>query len=188
MSKRTRGTNGDGDEAVPDDAISDEPTDLTEDEAIEDEAIEDEATEPSDAGGPDGEVGGAPTTTIRARRRAGTRPAAKQAVNRSIFSRLYHGETNFDFVGRKRLWFTISLVAVVISLGSLVTRGLNLGIDFEGGVVWEVPAAEASVAEARGAVDQYGLAGATITVLESDEGRTIPVSYTHLTLPTIYSV
>ena len=180
MSKRPRGTNGDGDEAVPDDAISDEPTDLTEDgaiedEAIEDEAIEDEATEPSDAGGPDGEVGGAPTTTIRGRRRAGARPAAKQAVNRSIFSRLYHGETNFDFVGRKRLWFTISLVAVVISLGSLVTRGLNLGIDFEGGVVWEVPAAEASVADARGAVDQYGLAGATITVLESDEGRTIRV-------------
>src|SRR5262245_26449521 len=178
MSRRTRGTNGDGDEAVPEDAASEDPTpeDAVSEDADEPTGSEaDEVTEPSDDGGPDGEVGGAPTTTIRGRRRAGTRPVAKQSVNRSIWSRLYHGETNFDFVGRKRLWFTISLVAVVISLGSLVTRGLNLGIDFEGGVVWEVPAADASVAEARDAVDQFGLGGATITVLESDEGRTIRV-------------
>ena len=49
-------------------------------------------------------------------------------------------ETRLDFVGRRKLWFTISLVAVLIGLVSLATRGLNLGIDFEGGVVWEVPA------------------------------------------------
>ena len=59
---------------------------------------------------------------------------------------------------------------MLISLVSLVTRGLNLGIDFEGGMVWEVPAGDASVAEARDAVDQFGLADATIQELESDEG------------------
>ena len=53
-------------------------------------------------------------------------------------------------------------MAVVIGLGSLVTRGLNLGIDFEGGVVWEVPAGDASVGETRDAVDELGLAGAKI--------------------------
>ena len=26
----------------------------------------------------------------------------------SLASRLYHGETSFDIVGRRRLWFTIS--------------------------------------------------------------------------------
>jgi len=109
----------------------------------------------------------------RGRRRSA--PVAREVASRSIFTRLYHGETNIDFVGRRRLWFTISLVAVVISLGSLVTRGLNLGIDFEGGVVWEVPAGDASVGETRDAVDQFGLAGATITELESDEGRVIRV-------------
>jgi preprotein translocase subunit SecF len=109
----------------------------------------------------------------RGRRRSG--PVARQVASRSIFTRLYHGETNIDFVGRRRLWFTISLVAVLISLGSLVTRGLNLGIDFEGGVVWEVPAGDASVGETRDAVDQFGLAGATITELESEEGRVIRV-------------
>jgi preprotein translocase subunit SecF len=96
--------------------------------------------------------------------------ADPKGKRRSIWTRLYHGETDFDFVGRRKLWFTLSLVAVLIGLGSLVTRGLNLGIDFEGGVVWEVPAGEASVADARNAVDQFGLAGATIQELQSDEG------------------
>ncbi|HET6665311.1 MAG TPA: protein translocase subunit SecF [Acidimicrobiales bacterium] len=96
--------------------------------------------------------------------------AAPKVRRRSIWTRLYHGETNFDFVGRRKLWFTLSLVAVLIGIGSLVARGLNLGIDFEGGVVWEVPAGDASVGDARNAVDQFGLAGATIQELESDEG------------------
>ena len=39
----------------------------------------------------------------------------------------------FDVTGRKKLWFTISIIVVLISVGSLAVRGLNLGIDFEGG-------------------------------------------------------
>ena len=99
----------------------------------------------------------------------------RTAKRRSIWTRLYHGETNFDFVGRRKLWFTLSLVAVLIGLGSLLTRGLNLGIDFEGGVVWEVPAGDASVADARSAVDQFGLGNATIQELQSDEGTELRV-------------
>ena len=38
-----------------------------------------------------------------------------------------------DFAGRKVLWFVISGVVVLISLGSLAVNGLNEGIDFEGG-------------------------------------------------------
>jgi SecD/SecF fusion protein len=39
-----------------------------------------------------------------------------------------------DVTGRRRLWFVISLVAIVLSVLSLATKGLNLGIDFKGGV------------------------------------------------------
>jgi SecD/SecF fusion protein len=39
-----------------------------------------------------------------------------------------------DFMARRKLWLVISGVVIVVSLGSLVTRGLNLGIDFKGGV------------------------------------------------------
>jgi SecD/SecF fusion protein len=39
-----------------------------------------------------------------------------------------------DFMKRTVLWFAISGAVVVISAASLATRGLNLGIDFRGGV------------------------------------------------------
>jgi preprotein translocase subunit SecF len=59
----------------------------------------------------------------------------------SLWSRLYHGETNYDFVGKRRIGFVISGVLLLVTVGSLFTRGLNLGLDFEGGVAWEVPVA-----------------------------------------------
>ncbi|MCA9523612.1 MAG: protein translocase subunit SecF [Myxococcales bacterium] len=42
-------------------------------------------------------------------------------------------DTKFDFMGKHRLFFTISAVAIVLSLASLAFRGLNKGIDFVGG-------------------------------------------------------
>jgi preprotein translocase subunit SecF len=67
----------------------------------------------------------------------------------SLASRLYHGETSFDIVGRRRLWFTISGVLVLVSLISLIVPGLNFGIDFKGGAVFRVqperPVTEAQV-------------------------------------------
>jgi SecD/SecF fusion protein len=39
----------------------------------------------------------------------------------------------FDVTGRTKLWFAVSGIVVLISFGSLATRGLNLGIDFKGG-------------------------------------------------------
>jgi preprotein translocase subunit SecF len=71
------------------------------------------------------------------------RPRAKG----SIWHRLYHGETTYDFVGRRRIGFIISGVVILVSLVSLFTRGLNLGIDFEGGVAWEMPAANGVTTE-----------------------------------------
>ena len=38
-----------------------------------------------------------------------------------------------DVVGRRRLWFILSLVAIGISILALAVQGLNLGIDFKGG-------------------------------------------------------
>lgn len=58
-----------------------------------------------------------------------------------LWHRLYHGETRYDFVGKRNIGFLISGILILVSLVSLSTRGLNLGIDFEGGVAWEMPAA-----------------------------------------------
>jgi SecD/SecF fusion protein len=46
-----------------------------------------------------------------------------------------------DFMARRYLWFAISGVVVVVALGSLGLKGLNLGIDFKGGtqVTFDTP-------------------------------------------------
>lgn len=46
-----------------------------------------------------------------------------------------------DIVGKRKLWYLISLVAIVPGLISLLVYDLNLGIDFTGGTVWEFDAA-----------------------------------------------
>ena len=55
------------------------------------------------------------------------------------FGRLYRGETTFDFIGRRVIGFAVSLIIIVAGAGSLLFQGLDLGIDFRGGVAWEVP-------------------------------------------------
>ncbi len=60
------------------------------------------------------------------------------------FGRLYRGETTFDFIGRRVIGFAISLIIIVAGGGSLLIQGLDLGIDFRGGVAWEVPSNSAT--------------------------------------------
>jgi preprotein translocase subunit SecF len=48
--------------------------------------------------------------------------------------RLYRGETNIDFIGRRKIWFTISAAIIALCVLTIATRGMNYGIEFEGGV------------------------------------------------------
>lgn len=86
----------------------------------------------------------------------------------SIWRRLYTGDTAFEFVGRRRRWFLLSTVVILVGLASLGVRGLNFGIDFEGGTAWEVEAPGVSVADARDALRPLGLADAKIQVVGDD--------------------
>jgi preprotein translocase subunit SecF len=68
----------------------------------------------------------------------------------------------------------LSLLLVGISVASFAVRGLNLGIDFEGGGVWEVPDENSSVADVRSALPA-GKQDAKIQVVTGTEGRRIRV-------------
>jgi len=88
------------------------------------------------------------------------------------FGRLYRGETSFDFVRRRRWWYLISSIIIVAGLGSVITRGLNLGIQFNGGTSWEVTAPGVTPHQARAALSGLGLGPTQIEVLG---GKTLQV-------------
>ncbi len=95
---------------------------------------------------------------------------------RGILGRLYHGETSFDFVGRRKIGFAFSLILVLLTLGSLFTRGLSLGIDFEGGVAWQVPSsATMDVDAARSVLDDNGIQTENAKVQTLTSGTTTSI-------------
>ena len=63
-------------------------------------------------------------------------------------SRLYRGETTVNFYGRRNIGFIFSALLLIVTVGSLFSQGLNLGIDFKGGVAFEVPVS-GSMSEAK---------------------------------------
>lgn len=97
---------------------------------------------------------------------------------RSPLGRLFHGETAVDFYGRRRRGFVLSLLLLVVSVVSLFARGLDLGLDFEGGVAWQVPATTTLDADvARDVLSANGLdpANAKIQKLSNASEETIRV-------------
>ncbi len=56
---------------------------------------------------------------------------------RDISNRLHRGEVSFDFVGKRKLWYSISAGIVLLATIGL-TMGLHMGIEFKGGSVYTV--------------------------------------------------
>jgi preprotein translocase subunit SecF len=73
-----------------------------------------------------------------------------------IGGRLYRGEVSFDFVGRQRLWYTISGLILVISVVALLVFGLNFSVDFKGGSIFQFPAGNATISQVRATVSGAG--------------------------------
>ncbi len=49
----------------------------------------------------------------------------------------FHKPTSFPFMATRKVWYGLSIVLMIVSIVSLSTRGLNLAIDFTGGVTIE---------------------------------------------------
>jgi SecD/SecF fusion protein len=68
-----------------------------------------------------------------------------------------------DFMRRRRLWFAISGVVLLVSAVSLGVRGLNLGIDFKGGVQYTFKTAQlTSLSDVRAQTTAIGQGDAVV--------------------------
>ncbi|MBF6195193.1 protein translocase subunit SecF [Nocardia sp. CDC186] len=67
-----------------------------------------------------------------------------QTPKHGFFNRLYTGTGAIDVIGKRRMWYLITAVIVLVSLGSILFRSFNFGIDFEGGSRIQFPAGNAT--------------------------------------------
>ncbi|MGB0114903.1 MAG: protein translocase subunit SecF [Ilumatobacteraceae bacterium] len=106
-----------------------------------------------------------------------------QSIARSGFGRMMRGQTSIDFYGKRTLGLVTAVVVVLVTIVSLLTQGLNLGLDFEGGDAWDIPASETfGVDEATQVLEDNGVSttGARIQLRSSESSDVVTVQVEEL--------
>ena len=108
--------------------------------------------------------------------------APKRGNARRDRESLYDGTGGIDFVGRRKIWYCITLALLVISLLAMLLRGFNMGIDFEGGTKMTMPAGEL-VTEQVGETftDATGVTPELTQIVGSGDSRMLEINSEHLT-------
>lgn len=83
---------------------------------------------------------------------------------------LFPYNATFDFFGKRKYAYIISALLLIASIASLSTRGINMGLDFTGGVVLEVGYSKAADLDAiRADLKQNHFAEAVVQYFGSSE-------------------
>ncbi|MGO2613073.1 protein translocase subunit SecF, partial [Corynebacterium flavescens] len=69
-----------------------------------------------------------------------TQKDTKKKYRISRLDRLYEDEGGFDFIGRTKLWYSITAGLVIAAILFIAIRGFTLSLDFEGGTKLTMPA------------------------------------------------
>jgi SecD/SecF fusion protein len=73
-----------------------------------------------------------------------------------------------DFLGHKGIFLIVSVVLIVVAVGSLAVRGLSFGIEFQGGTVINLTGAEdVTIDEVRAAFTDAGAPGVVVQSAEN---------------------
>ena len=93
---------------------------------------------------------------------------------------LYEGDVSINFVGRRLLWYSISAMILLVAIAGLYFKGLNMGIEFEGGVEYRVAmpadrANQAAVEDIRDAVAGSGIDAASAPIVNTSGADTIRI-------------
>ncbi len=73
-----------------------------------------------------------------------TSAQSAQLPHHGFFTRLYTGTGAFEVIGRRKLWFAVSGLIVLVAVASMLLRGFTFGIDFEGGTKVSMPRGDAT--------------------------------------------
>lgn len=77
--------------------------------------------------------------------------------------------TNIDFLGHRKKFYLVSAIIIVIGMAILFTKGLPLGIDFQGGTELQLRFQnDVNVGELRSAMDEAGFSGMEIKTLGNE--------------------
>jgi preprotein translocase subunit SecF len=97
----------------------------------------------------------------------------EEAKQRHTFADLYHERTHFHFIERSWRWALLSGTLILISVFAFAIKGLNLGIDFEGGTQWQFTVAKssASAGDVRDAIASLGLGDAKVLIVGGNSVR-----------------
>jgi preprotein translocase subunit SecF len=80
----------------------------------------------------------------------------------------FHKVTRFPFMHTRKVWYGLSAILIMASFGLVLIRGLNLGVDFTGGVVVETNFPQApNIDGLRGVLANAGVAGAQVQAFGS---------------------
>ncbi len=70
---------------------------------------------------------------------------------------------NFNIIGKRKIWYMLSLLFIIPGIISIFVQGFNLGIDFTGGTIVELKFAKpVTVLQVRDTLKDYGLENSTI--------------------------
>jgi preprotein translocase subunit SecF len=94
---------------------------------------------------------------------------------RHTWADLYHERTHFQFIERSWRWVILSGTLILISVLAFAVRGLNLGIDFEGGTQWQFTVSSqigsTSAGDVRSVLEPLGLGDAKVLIVGNNSVR-----------------